>query len=152
MDLPRLLPLHGNCGHPVKVAEYLPQPYEKCVRQLAVPPFTVTLRIILKAGDKYAQYILDCLIHNLYKAIVNLQRLCYFVVVTEELNFTRAAERLHMVHSLLSYQIRQLEDEPEGRERLQPSVRRACKHVSSREPCRAPPVPTPDILFEWENT
>lgn len=49
---------------------------------------------------------------------MNLQRLRYFVVVTEELNFTRAAERLHMAHSLLSYQIRQLEDEPEGRERL----------------------------------
>jgi len=54
----------------------------------------------------------------LYKAIVNLQRLRYFVVVTEELNFTRAAERLHVAHSLLSYQIRQLEDEPEGGERL----------------------------------
>ncbi len=61
---------------------------------------------------------LDCLIHNLYKATVNLQRLRYFVVVTEELNFTRAAERLHMVRSLLSYQIRQLKDEPEGGERL----------------------------------
>ena len=49
---------------------------------------------------------------------MNLQRLRYFVVVTEELNFTRAAERLHMVHSLLSYQIRQLKDEPEVGERL----------------------------------
>ena len=49
---------------------------------------------------------------------MNLQRLRYFVVVTEELNFTRAAERLLMVHSLLSYQIRQLKDEPEGGERL----------------------------------
>jgi Bacterial regulatory helix-turn-helix protein, lysR family len=63
-------------------------------------------------------HLLDCLIHNLYKAIVNLQRVRYFVVVPEELNFTRAAERLHMAHSLLSYQIRQLEDEPEGGERL----------------------------------
>ncbi len=49
---------------------------------------------------------------------MNLQRLRYFVVVTEEMNFTRAAERLHMVHSLLSYQIRQLKDEPEGGKRL----------------------------------
>ncbi len=49
---------------------------------------------------------------------MNLQRLRYFVVVTEEMNFTRAAERLHMVHSLLSYQIRQLKDEPEGGNRL----------------------------------
>ena len=49
---------------------------------------------------------------------MNLQRLPYFVVVTEELNFTRAAERLHMVHSLLGYQFRQLKDEPEGGKRL----------------------------------
>jgi hypothetical protein len=61
---------------------------------------------------------LDRLIHNLYKAIVNLQRVRYFVVVTEELNFTWAAERLRMAHSLLSCQIRQLENEPEGGERL----------------------------------
>ena len=71
------------------------------------------------ARRQYVQYtLLDCLIHNLYKATVNLQRLRYFVVVTEELNFTRPAERLHMVRSLLSYQIRQLKDEPEGGERL----------------------------------
>jgi hypothetical protein len=95
---------------------------------------------------------LDRLIHTLYKAIVNLQRLRYVVVVTEELNFTRAAERLHMAHSLLSYQLRQLEDEPEGGERQQPSGARARKHDASREPCRAPPVPTPDILFERDNT
>jgi hypothetical protein len=63
-------------------------------------------------------HLLDCLIHNLYKASVNLQRLRYFVGVTEELNFTRAAERLHIGHSLLSYLIRQLEDEPEGRQWL----------------------------------
>jgi len=62
--------------------------------------------------------LLDCLIHNLYKAIVNLQRLRYFVGVTEELNFTRAAERLHIALSVLSYLIRQLEDEPEGRQWL----------------------------------
>ena len=63
-------------------------------------------------------HLLDCLIHNLYKAIVNLQRLRYFVGVTEELNFTRAAERLYITHSLVSYLIRQLEDEPEGRQWL----------------------------------
>jgi hypothetical protein len=61
---------------------------------------------------------LDCLIHNLYKAIVNLQRVRYFVVVTEELNFTRAAERCHMAHSHLSCQISQMDNEPEGGERL----------------------------------
>jgi DNA-binding transcriptional LysR family regulator len=48
----------------------------------------------------------------LYKAIVNLQRLRYFVGVTEELNFTRAAEQLPKAHSLLGYQITQLDDEP----------------------------------------
>jgi hypothetical protein len=63
-------------------------------------------------------HLLDCLIHNLYKAIVNLRRLRYFVGVTEELNFTRAAERLHIALSLLSYLIRQLEEEPEGRQWL----------------------------------
>ncbi len=63
-------------------------------------------------------HLLDCSIHNLYKARVNLQRLRYFVVVTEELNFTRTTARLHMVHSLLSYQIMQPKDEPEGGERL----------------------------------
>ena len=54
----------------------------------------------------------------MYKATVNLQRFRYFVVVTEELNFMRTAERLRMVHSLLTYQIMQLKDEPEGGERL----------------------------------
>ncbi len=96
--------------------------------------------------------LLDCLIHNLYKAIVNLQRLRYFVGVTEELNFTRAAQRLHIAHSLLSYLMRQLEDEPEGRQWLQPSAGRARKHDPSRERCQAPLVSTPDILFERENT
>jgi hypothetical protein len=36
--------------------------------------------------------LLDCLMHHLYKAIAHLQRLRYFVVVTEELNYTGAAE------------------------------------------------------------
>ena len=61
---------------------------------------------------------LDCLIRNLYKAIVNLQPLRYFVVATEELNLTRVAERLRIGHSLLSYLIRQPEDEPEDGEWL----------------------------------
>jgi hypothetical protein len=91
-------------------------------------------------------HLLDSLIHNLYKAIVNLQR------VTEELNFTRAAELLHLVYSRLGYQIRQLEDGSKAGNGYKPSAGRTRNHDSPREPCRAPLVPTPDILFERENT
>jgi hypothetical protein len=107
-------------------------------------------------------HLLACSIHSLYKAIVNLQPLRYFAIVIEELNFTRAAERLHMAHSLLSYQLGHLEDEPAGEERLTALrgtgsrdglARRAREHDSWREPCRTPQVvPTPDTLFERENT
>jgi putative AlgH/UPF0301 family transcriptional regulator len=88
----------------------------------------------------------------LYKAIVNLKRLRYIVGVTKELNFTRAAERLHIAHSLLGYLISQLEDESEGRQWLTAPAGRARKHDSSRERCLAPLVSTPDILFERGNT
>src|SRR5690606_16467788 len=44
-------------------------------------------------------------------AIMELRHLRYFTGLAGSLNFTRAAERLHVTQSTLSHQIRQLEDE-----------------------------------------
>lgn len=55
---------------------------------------------------------------------MELRHLRYFVTVAECLNFTRAAERVHVTQSTLSHQIRQLEEELD-----QPLFDRAGKRV-----------------------
>jgi len=42
---------------------------------------------------------------------MNLRHLHFFVVLSEEMNFSRAAERLHVAQPALSYQIRTMEDQ-----------------------------------------
>ena len=46
---------------------------------------------------------------------MELRHLKHFIVVAEELNFTRAAERVHIVQSALSTSIRTLEEELKAR-------------------------------------
>lgn len=53
----------------------------------------------------------DARIHLPARPIMELRHLRYFVALAEQLNFTAAAEKVHVTQSTLSHQIRQLETE-----------------------------------------
>ena len=85
---------------------------------------------------------------------MDARQLEYFVAVAEELSFTRAAARCHVVQSALSYQIARLEREHGVTlfERTSRSVRLAAAGASAAPPgprragrarhCRAPNWPS----------
>ena len=72
--------------------------------------------------------------------------------VAEELNFARAEERLHIVHSLLGYEIGHLEDEPEDGEWPTALSTASSQARLLTRAIPAPLLPTPDIVFEPLNT
>src|SRR4051812_50024334 len=67
---------------------------------------------------------------------MELRHLRYFDALAETLNFTRAAERLHVTQSTLSHQIKQLEEELG-----MPLFDRSGRHVRMTEAGQNPPGP-----------
>lgn len=55
--------------------------------------------------------MIDDIDSNLNILVMELRHLRYFIALAGSLNFTRAAERVHVTQSTLSHQIRQLEEE-----------------------------------------